>query len=86
MTATTRRRIGTLSLALVLGSANAAVAQREARDDESTITDSRVQHRTYTMHETTWTRMPSGTSRSSCSTAQRTGRSPSSGPATQWRG
>ena len=33
MTATTRRRIGTLSLALVLGSANAAVAQREARDD-----------------------------------------------------
>ena len=52
MTATTSRRIGTLSLALVLGSANAAVAQREARDDESAITDSRVQHRTYTMHET----------------------------------
>jgi hypothetical protein len=47
MTATTSRRIGTLSLALVLGSPPAAVAQREARDDESAITDLRVQHRTY---------------------------------------
>ena len=48
----TRRRIGTLSLALLLGPVNAAVAQREARDDESAITDPRVQHRTYTMQDT----------------------------------
>ena len=52
MTMTTRRRIGTFSLALLLGAAHAAVAQREARDDESAITDPRVQHRTYTMTET----------------------------------
>jgi len=62
MTATTKRRIGTLvpspslafafSLAFSLGSANAVVAQREARDDASAITDPRVQHRTYTMQET----------------------------------
>ena len=60
MTATTKRRIGTLvpspslafAFAFILGSANAVVAQREARDDESAITDPRVQHRTYTMQET----------------------------------
>ncbi len=52
MTTTIGRRIGALSLALLLGAANAAVAQREARDDESAITDPRVQHRTYTMKET----------------------------------
>ena len=52
MTTTTRRRISALSLALLLGPANAAVAQREARDDESAITDPRVQHRTYTMQDT----------------------------------
>ena len=52
MNATNRLWILTLSLALMLGSANAAVAQREARDDESAITDPRVQHRTYTMQET----------------------------------
>jgi predicted peptidase len=52
MTATTRLRIATLSLALFHVSANTAVAQREARDDESAVTDPRVQHRTYTMQET----------------------------------
>ena len=52
MTTTSRRRIGTLSLALLLGAAQAAVAQRVARDDESAITDPRVQHRTYTMKDT----------------------------------
>ena len=52
MTLTTRQPIGALSLALLLGPANAAVAQREARDDESAITDPRVQHRTYTMQDT----------------------------------
>jgi len=39
MTMTTRRQIGVLSLALFLGSATAAMAQREARDLESTITE-----------------------------------------------
>ena len=52
MTAATRLRISALSFALLLGSANVAEAQREARDDESAITDPRVQHRTYTMRET----------------------------------
>ena len=52
MTAMTRPRIVILSLALLLGSASAAVAQREARDDESAITDPRVQHRSYAMQET----------------------------------
>ncbi len=45
-------RIGMLALALLLGSADSAVAQREARENESAITDSRVQHRSYTMRET----------------------------------
>ncbi len=52
MTATKRLWIGILPLALLLGSANAGVAQREARENESAITDSRVQHRSYTMRET----------------------------------
>ncbi len=52
MAGTTGLRIGTLALALLLGWANAAEAQREMRDDESAITDPRVQHRTYTMQET----------------------------------
>ena len=54
MTATIRRWIGTLSLslALLLASANPAVAQREARENESAITDARVQHRSYTLQET----------------------------------
>lgn len=41
-----------LSLVLLAGSANPAAAQREARENESAITDSRVQHRSYTMQET----------------------------------
>jgi predicted peptidase len=52
MTATTRLGIGTLSLALLLGSVNAAAAQRAERDDASAVTDPRVQHRSYTMEET----------------------------------
>ncbi len=52
MTATTTLRIGMLALTLLLGSANAGAAQREARENESAITDSRVQHRSYTMRET----------------------------------
>ena len=52
MTTTTAVRIALLFFALLLSSPDAAVAQREARENESAITDRRVQHRSYTMRET----------------------------------
>jgi len=48
----TLRLINTVLLILTIGFGNIALAQREARENESAINDSRVQHRSYVMEAT----------------------------------